>query len=259
MAVLAAGLISATSARADDRAVAREHYQKGTKLFDLGQFDDAVKEYEAAYQVKDDPVLLYNIAQAHRLAGHHERAIFFYKSFLRRMPKAPNREDVLQKIAELQRKLDHPEPGPAPEPTPTPTPTPTPAPTPIARPQPLRPTPVKPAPAQAGQTMKIAGFALIGVGAAALIGGVAATGLAAKYAGDATVGNRFHPDAAASLSAAQNASFAMYAIGGAAVIAGAVCVGLGYSDEAAAKKTKRVQILPLLAPNYAGASVSFSF
>ena len=251
-----------TPTRADDRSVAREHYQKGTKLFDLGQFDDAIREYEAAYQVKDDPVLLYNIAQAHRLAGHHERAIFFYKSFLRRMPKAPNREDVMQKIADLQKQLDH-LPAPAkpvePEPTPTPTPTPAPAPDSRAKVEPVKPGPKKTGPAPPGQTLKIAGFALIGVGALGLIGGAAAAGLSAKYSSDAVVNGKFNSGAYNSGLAANNAAYALFAVGGAAIIAGGVCVGLGYKDEAAAKKAKRVLFLPQFGPGYAGASLSLNF
>src|SRR6184192_3593733 len=81
-------------ASADDRLSAKEHFQKGTKYFDLGRFDEAIKEYEAAYEVKDEPVLLYNIAQAHRLAGHTRDAVYFYKSYLRRVPKASNRDEV---------------------------------------------------------------------------------------------------------------------------------------------------------------------
>jgi hypothetical protein len=94
------------AARADDRTSAKEHFQKGTKYFDLGHFDEAIKEYEAAYEVKDEPVLLYNIAQAHRLAGHTREAVYFYKSYLRRVPKATNRDEVETKIAELSKLLE---------------------------------------------------------------------------------------------------------------------------------------------------------
>ena len=69
--------VTAGVARADDdersRAAAREHYARGTSFFDLGHYDDAVAEYDKAYQAKNEPSLLYNIAQAHRLAGHAAR------------------------------------------------------------------------------------------------------------------------------------------------------------------------------------------
>jgi hypothetical protein len=93
----------ASIASADDRSDARDHFMKGSKFFDLGKFDEAIKEYEAAYTLRDEPVLLYNIAQAHRLAGHASQAMHFYKSYLHRSPKAPNREEVENKIAELEK------------------------------------------------------------------------------------------------------------------------------------------------------------
>lgn len=54
---------------ADETVTAREHYRRGTNAFNLGHYLEAVKEYEAAYQLKEDPALLFNIAQAYRLAG----------------------------------------------------------------------------------------------------------------------------------------------------------------------------------------------
>ena len=45
------------AARADDAATAREHYQKGTSNYDLGRYADAIKEFEAAYEIKNDPAL----------------------------------------------------------------------------------------------------------------------------------------------------------------------------------------------------------
>jgi tetratricopeptide (TPR) repeat protein len=107
LAILAVLLIGAgVAGAAEDRQTARDHYIKGTRLFDLGRFDDAIKEYEAAYEIKDDPVLLYNIAQAHRLAGHSQQALFYYKSFLRRAPKTPNRVEVETKVAELEKLIE---------------------------------------------------------------------------------------------------------------------------------------------------------
>src|SRR6266542_5126710 len=46
--------LTAPAASADERAAARDHFQKGTKLYNLGRFSEAVAEYEAAYQVRDE-------------------------------------------------------------------------------------------------------------------------------------------------------------------------------------------------------------
>jgi hypothetical protein len=151
--VVATALALAIPARAQDanteKNEAKEHYLKGTKHFNLGRFDDAIKEYELAYEAKDDPVLLYNIAQAHRLAGHHEKAYFYYRSYLQAAPKSPIRDEVNAKIEELRKIIaqeskvqNMPPTAPLPpkaahaETTPTVTPPPVSPPPPEPKPQP---------------------------------------------------------------------------------------------------------------------------
>jgi tetratricopeptide (TPR) repeat protein len=81
---------------------AREHYQKGTSYYDLGKYNEAIREFEAAYEIKNDPALLYNLAQSHRLAGNPEQALRFYRTYLRYVPKAPNRAEIDDRIKQLE-------------------------------------------------------------------------------------------------------------------------------------------------------------
>src|SRR2546423_2920568 len=99
-------VLTASTVVADERALARDHYVKGTKAFDLGLYEDAIREYMLAYQAKDDPALLYNIGQAHRLAGHAPDALRFYRIYLTKLPNTPNRTDVENKIGEPQKTVD---------------------------------------------------------------------------------------------------------------------------------------------------------
>jgi len=94
--------------RADDPAAAeaRRHYEEGTKAFNLGEFPRAIAEFKAAYNAKDDPSLLYNIAQSFRLQGDAAQAIFFYRSYLRNMPSTPNRREVEGRIRALEKQLE---------------------------------------------------------------------------------------------------------------------------------------------------------
>jgi tetratricopeptide (TPR) repeat protein len=94
--------LSSLPARADDAAAAREHYRLGTKLYDLRRYKEAAKEYEAAFEAKDDPALLFNIAQAYRFAGAYDDAVASYRSYLRRVPHATNRAEVEKRIREMQ-------------------------------------------------------------------------------------------------------------------------------------------------------------
>lgn len=98
--------VAAVAARAEDTAAAREHYQKATAFFDLGKYQEAIKEFEAAYEAKNDPAFLYNLAQAHRLAGNPEQALRFYRTYLRRNPNPPNRADIDDRIKQLEKLVE---------------------------------------------------------------------------------------------------------------------------------------------------------
>jgi tetratricopeptide (TPR) repeat protein len=84
---------------------AKEHYDKATRFYHLGKYEDAIQEYENAYLISADPVMLYNIAQSHRLNNQPEEAIRFYRNYLRNAPNAqPSiRADVEKKITEMEK------------------------------------------------------------------------------------------------------------------------------------------------------------
>src|SRR5881394_4017000 len=106
IAVVALVAVSASPARAQDAEKARQLFQQGSKYYDLGQFDKAIEAWQQGYDQKPDPGFLYNIAQAYRQKSDAAKAIFFYKGYLRNSPKAHNRVEVEQKIAQLQKQLD---------------------------------------------------------------------------------------------------------------------------------------------------------
>lgn len=92
-------------ARAEETvSEARNHYDKGLAAFALGRYSDAADEYEKAFSLKTDSALLYNAAQAHRLAGHYDRALHLYQSYLRIFGKrVKNGPKVQQHIDELEK------------------------------------------------------------------------------------------------------------------------------------------------------------
>jgi tetratricopeptide (TPR) repeat protein len=83
----------------------RAHYQRASRDYDLGKFLEAIDDYQVIYEIDGDPVMLFNLAQAYRLAQQPERAIQFYRRYLQRSPAARNREAVEQKIATLDKLL----------------------------------------------------------------------------------------------------------------------------------------------------------
>jgi tetratricopeptide (TPR) repeat protein len=93
-------------ARANDptERAARRHYERGQKLFNLQKFDEALEQFQKAYDAKPIPDFLFNIGQCHRNLGDYESAIFSFKKFLKLDPEAPNREQVEKLIEELEQK-----------------------------------------------------------------------------------------------------------------------------------------------------------
>jgi tetratricopeptide (TPR) repeat protein len=124
--------VAAAPAR-DPVAEAREHYELGTRLYDIGRYEEALDEYEKAYRAKPDPALLYNIAVCHRKLGHAQQALDAYRSFLRRQPKSPRRESVERTIATLEQEIAEATKTPAPAEVAPPPPAPPP---PAAAPEP---------------------------------------------------------------------------------------------------------------------------
>jgi hypothetical protein len=62
---------------------ARTERSKGTIALNLGQYDEAIGHFSQAYALTEDPILLFNLGQAFRLAGRPDKAVASYASFLR--------------------------------------------------------------------------------------------------------------------------------------------------------------------------------
>ena len=106
--------------QAEPATDARRRFDAGNAAYSRGEFVHAAEEYKAAFKEKQDPVFLYNIAQAYRLAGDAKNAVFFYRSYLRNLPNARNRHEIEDRITKLERQPSPPPPAdqPAPEPGP---------------------------------------------------------------------------------------------------------------------------------------------
>jgi tetratricopeptide (TPR) repeat protein len=100
-------LLIAATAHADATQEAKNHYRKGTAAYALGRYSEAAGEYEAAFELAPDPALLYNAAQAHRVAGEKQRALTLYQNYVRVYgSEASNVDDVKRIIAELKRSIE---------------------------------------------------------------------------------------------------------------------------------------------------------
>jgi tetratricopeptide (TPR) repeat protein len=88
------------------KAEARALYEKGLSHYNLGEFDQAIAAFRASYALTSAPGLLFNIAQSFRLKKDYEQATYFYQTYLRLKPDAPNRADVEARLQEMQEAIE---------------------------------------------------------------------------------------------------------------------------------------------------------
>jgi iron complex outermembrane receptor protein len=106
--VLCARLAHAQSGD-DDAAKAHALFDKGMAHFQLEEYGQAIEKWEEGFRIKPVPEFLYNIAQAYRLSKQPDKAISFYKKFLRMKPDAPNRPEVERQLRSLSRVVNEQE------------------------------------------------------------------------------------------------------------------------------------------------------
>jgi tetratricopeptide (TPR) repeat protein len=294
MVVLVLGGFLPSAVRAQGEAQkrqAKEHYEKATRLYDVGKYGEAIAEYEQSYLLIGDAALLFNIGQAYRLWDRPDEAIRAYKNYLRQRPDAPNRADVERKIADLEKTVEERKHGagtPPPETMPPaavpPTALPPTAPPPAAPPagyyppmpgttQPLpgpsvtgpgqppgtevitQPAPTEEEPSSGGQWLT---YSLLGVSGAGFVTMTIAAVVGAskaKQMRDASQNREVFDAAVESNGKAANAVAVVGGIVGLA--AGGTAAYLLWRQHSAAET--QVSFAPTLSPGFAGAAASLTF
>lgn len=235
------------------KAEAKALYDKGITHYNLGEFDPAIAAFRAAYGISAAPGLLFNIAQAFRLKKDYEQASYFYTTYLRLKPDAPNRADVEARIAEMkttiedQKKLGisppvgtvNPDGDTTTKPPPT---TPPPVTPPVVTVNPVAPVEpdVETPGAHPGATMKKAGLATAAVGGVLVITGIVFGKMASSAESDLNALNnggtwtQEQQDTYDSGERNNKIAIVSLVVGGAAVVSGGALYFLGRSKESSA-------------------------
>ncbi len=114
--VVVAVASAAAPARAEDpQARARAHYEIGLGMYQLGNYDGAVREFTAGYALAGRPEFLINLGQAYRKLHELDRAREMFEQYLSRAPAdAPDRAQVRALIAEVEAERAAAPPAPPP-------------------------------------------------------------------------------------------------------------------------------------------------
>ena len=100
LAILLLGtVLRARQAAAQDFDSAGRHFANGQERYAQKRFHTAALEFQAAYDITRDPVLLYNVGDAWQRAGQASRAVAAYRAYLVARPAAQDRADVERRIA----------------------------------------------------------------------------------------------------------------------------------------------------------------
>src|SRR5438045_3039788 len=100
--VVSLGLTSA--ARAQDFEAAGKHFSAAQDAFGKKHFKTAAGEFEAAYAITKDPVLLFNIGESWEKAGDGKKAVQSYKDYLAANAEAQDKAEVDKRIKAIEAK-----------------------------------------------------------------------------------------------------------------------------------------------------------
>lgn len=79
--------------------------EAGRKAYGAGDYEAAIGEFKAAYDLKATPGPLFNIAKSYERMARYEEAIDYYQQYLEAAPSAPDRADVEEIVRRLQKSI----------------------------------------------------------------------------------------------------------------------------------------------------------
>ncbi len=83
-------------------SAASSAYAAGVEHFKAGRYADAIREFNKAYRVDPNPVLVFNMARAFEEMKQYPSAVEFYRKYLEMAPNAKDAETVKQSLRTLE-------------------------------------------------------------------------------------------------------------------------------------------------------------
>lgn len=97
---------SAQEPSPEQKAKAKELYERAKIHYRSGELDKAAAEFKDSYEAYPKPETLFNLAQTHRLLKNYEKAIFYYKQYLSSADVSQrDRQTTQDRISDLENLL----------------------------------------------------------------------------------------------------------------------------------------------------------
>lgn len=217
---------------------ARTHFESGRLYFERGQYEAALREFEAAYELSHRAALLYNIVLTNERLARYGEAADRLEQYLREDTSidAEQRETLTARVGSLRERAERAAA----------------ASTPVQAPEPVAPA----GPGGLGP-LGIAGIGALAAGGASLVVFAIAGGLAldedaalADRCGE-NVGSTCTEDEVSSLRTLAAVADATLAIGLVLAAAGATMLAIDLSS-GGEPRTERISVAPMLGPSVAG-------
>ncbi|HEY2735866.1 MAG TPA: hypothetical protein VGI70_17835, partial [Polyangiales bacterium] len=93
----------AAATESDQRA--RSLFERGRQAYGDGRYRDAWAYFHDSYELSGRPELLYNIGQTADRLGQDADALRAFRMYLQKLPQAPNRHDVENRIHALEDRV----------------------------------------------------------------------------------------------------------------------------------------------------------
>lgn len=100
-ALFVAGAIGST-AEAQERA--RLHFQAGASYYEAGDYEDALREFERAFELSEEPKLYYNFSLCHQQLGRLEEAADALERYLQQVEDVDNRGNLERRLLNLRER-----------------------------------------------------------------------------------------------------------------------------------------------------------
>lgn len=241
-----------TGATDEEKSEAESLSEQAIAEFTAKNYTGAVELFQRAYDTDPQPNYLFNIGRVYEEAGDLEHAVEYYGKFVKQPGvEIGSRETALERLRVLRAILEETKGPDEPEEK---------DPDETERVIVPPPQPVDEDAQRKRKVMRISGFALVGVGAGALIGGAVVGSLAQtdrdkafdRDEADSLVARQYYLDKSKTKALTADV---LYGVGGALLLTGVVLVAVGYTKP----KPQRLAVTPSFGPGGAGVDLRLRF